>query len=56
MDSASPKTSLCPHYHQLQQGSCHRKEQRETLSHTPPVTENVRDPRRAAGDRVVRGG
>lgn len=49
MDSASPKTALCPHYHQLQPGSCHQKEQRETLSHTPPVTENVRDLKRVAG-------
>jgi hypothetical protein len=49
MDRATPKTSLCPHYHQLQHGSCHQKEQRETLSHTLPVTENVRNLRVAGG-------
>lgn len=41
MERASPKTFLCP-YLQLQRGSCHPKGQRETLNHTPPVTENVR--------------
>lgn len=51
------KLNLCPYYHQLQHGSCHQKGQRETLSHTPPVTENVRGLGRVAGGRwVVRGG
>lgn len=55
MERASPNTSLCPYCHQLQRGSCHPKGQRETLSHTPPVTENVRGLGRRVGG-VVKGG